>query len=300
MPSKFGSAAPQTPTTAKEAARWLCGWAGPEKAAAALREIQPDGKSFAESFYQFRITGAAPNAGAGQTVRGWELYEKATGQEPDLTPQPTGNCFLGDMMVRMADGREKPIERVVVGDMAYGPSGMPRKVTKVLARPYSGEIVSMHAGLGLRILSATPEHLIAAVAAGSDKPRWVPIADLEESQRLFPVANSIENSVRRLSTANASNVMVHCLEVEEEHAFIANDYVVHNCVAASADDIVELTQCVQILVNGGTFKPIYNPFHYATGRVLVGKNQLRGGAGSMGSWQAKALELYATTKICSP
>lgn len=68
-----------------------------------------------------------------------------------------------------------------------------------------------------------------------------------------------------------------------------------NCVSCAADDILELTQCVEIC-NGDAeeFKPIYSPYHYATGRVLIGQNRLRGGAGSLGSWQAKAIEVYGS------
>lgn len=71
-----------------------------------------------------------------------------------------------------------------------------------------------------------------------------------------------------------------------------------NCVAAAADDIVELTQCVEILAGDAErFEPIYDPYHYATGRVLIGRNRLRGGAGSFGSWQASALKKHGVIRI---
>jgi len=66
-----------------------------------------------------------------------------------------------------------------------------------------------------------------------------------------------------------------------------------NCVAASADDVIEGTQCVEIAAGEREkFHPVYNPYHYATGRVLIGKNRLRGGPGSIGSWQAEAIKQY--------
>lgn len=66
-----------------------------------------------------------------------------------------------------------------------------------------------------------------------------------------------------------------------------------NCVAAAADDVVEFTECIEI-VNGEAeeFRPIYNPFHYFTGRELIGGGRLRGSAGSVGGWQAKAIRDY--------
>lgn len=71
-----------------------------------------------------------------------------------------------------------------------------------------------------------------------------------------------------------------------------------NCVAAAADGVIELIQAIEIgLGEAEEYKPIYNPYHYATGRVLIGKNRLRGGAGSLGGWQAKAIEQYGVIPI---
>ena len=70
-----------------------------------------------------------------------------------------------------------------------------------------------------------------------------------------------------------------------------------DCVAASASDAVECLSSVKI-ANGSYEEYHFNyvPYHYATGRVLIGKNQLRGGAGSVGGWQAKALEQYGVIR----
>jgi hypothetical protein len=71
-----------------------------------------------------------------------------------------------------------------------------------------------------------------------------------------------------------------------------------DCVAESADDITRLMQTVQIAAGGSErFQPTYGPYHYATGRVLIGGNRLRGGAGSLGSWQADALRKYGRLRI---
>lgn len=61
-----------------------------------------------------------------------------------------------------------------------------------------------------------------------------------------------------------------------------------DCVAASMNDVSMTQQCVDIF--GGDreqFQPLLISFQYAHSRVIVGKNQLRGGAGSVGSWMAK-------------
>jgi hypothetical protein len=71
-----------------------------------------------------------------------------------------------------------------------------------------------------------------------------------------------------------------------------------NCVAAAADDVLEGEQCIQIVAGDrAKFHSIYNPYHYAYGRVIIGKNQLRGEAGSIGQWQARAIEEAGSIEI---
>ena len=62
-----------------------------------------------------------------------------------------------------------------------------------------------------------------------------------------------------------------------------------DCVMASSRMAASIRNCFEIA--GGefeTFRTIFNPFGYAAGRVLIGQNRLRGGAGSIGGWQAQA------------
>ena len=62
-----------------------------------------------------------------------------------------------------------------------------------------------------------------------------------------------------------------------------------DCVAASARMTAAIRGCFEIASGDfEVFKRLFNPFHYATGRVLIGKNRLKGGAGSIGGWQAQA------------
>jgi len=71
-----------------------------------------------------------------------------------------------------------------------------------------------------------------------------------------------------------------------------------DCVAASARDTLEFLQACEI--DDGereTYRDLFAPYHYATGRVLIGKNRLRGGAGSIGGWQAAAIEQYGCLEM---
>jgi hypothetical protein len=71
-----------------------------------------------------------------------------------------------------------------------------------------------------------------------------------------------------------------------------------NCVAAAAGESVEFLQCSEIVRGDAEeFRRIYNPFHYATGRVLVMKNALKGSAGANGGAVAQALQKFGALEI---
>jgi hypothetical protein len=67
-----------------------------------------------------------------------------------------------------------------------------------------------------------------------------------------------------------------------------------DCVAMSCRDVLNATQHIEIASGDKErFEPAYSPYLYATGRVMIGNNQLKGrGAGSLGVWQAKACQKY--------
>lgn len=66
-----------------------------------------------------------------------------------------------------------------------------------------------------------------------------------------------------------------------------------DCVAAAMNRVLVLRMCGSIMQDAiEHYRWLFNPFHYATGRVLVGKNRLRGGDGSVGGWQAEAVATY--------
>lgn len=71
-----------------------------------------------------------------------------------------------------------------------------------------------------------------------------------------------------------------------------------DCVAAAVADVVEGTQANEILAGDAEeFREIYKPFHYATGRVLVMKNSLKGEAGASGGAVAEAVKRYGVIQI---
>jgi hypothetical protein len=66
-----------------------------------------------------------------------------------------------------------------------------------------------------------------------------------------------------------------------------------DCVAAASEAAVRLLSCAEI-ADGQTekYRSIFRMYHYAVGRVIIGKNRLKGGDGSIGSWQAEAHAQY--------
>ena len=70
-----------------------------------------------------------------------------------------------------------------------------------------------------------------------------------------------------------------------------------NCVSASTDDGLECLQATLIAAKQRlTWERIYNPYHYGTARVLVGKKAIRG-PGLILSWQIDAVKTYGTLAL---
>lgn len=70
-----------------------------------------------------------------------------------------------------------------------------------------------------------------------------------------------------------------------------------DCVGSSMTTVIDGTQLIEIYTGDREkFEPVLTSYHYATSRVLIGENQLRGGAGSVGSWMAKAVQKYGVLK----
>lgn len=77
-----------------------------------------------------------------------------------------------------------------------------------------------------------------------------------------------------------------------------------DCVGFGAAQAVDYLQYVRIVLYGvaETPKPVFVPYHYACGRCApeCGAGRIRGPDGSIGSWQAKALQLYGVVAADHP
>lgn len=71
-----------------------------------------------------------------------------------------------------------------------------------------------------------------------------------------------------------------------------------DCVAAGSEAAIRLLQCSEISEGQPErYRTLHRMYHYAVGRVIIGGNRLRGGDGSIGSWQAQA---HAGYGVISP
>lgn len=86
----------------------------------------------------------------------------------------------------------------------------------------------------------------------------------------------------------------------KQHSVIANGYVAHNCVSWGAANAIMGTMAYEIVRLGDLeeFKRVFQPYLYAIGRLTPegGNGRLGNQDGSLGSWQAAAVEKYGVLR----
>lgn len=132
--------------------------------------------------------------------------------------QEVGDCFVDGTTVLMADGSRKPIEQVKQGEQVISAAGQKRTVVSTISKPYSGDILTLSANNVS--VSCTPDHRFLC---DSD---WWTAANVVKHRR-YTNLGRVDHSVSKYSGK------VHCIGVDEDHSFLANDFAVHNCVSHS-------------------------------------------------------------------
>jgi hypothetical protein len=149
----------------------------------------------------------------------------------------------------------------------------------VKTRQPSGQV----ALYGESALAFCPELREKAFSSGKRKP-WAKRGDMTE------LGMAVKTSVVRRESLSGK---VFCLEIEEDHSFIANGYAVHNCVSWGMKHAVEYLACCDILMrkDAEEFHHIFAPYIYGVSRVQIGGGRLSGD-GSLGSWAAAGVMKY--------
>lgn len=141
-----------------------------------------------------------------------------------------GRCLPPGQRVLTARGMVR-IEDVRVGDLVYTHRGRLRPVLRTFSRQYAGELLQVSDGY--QTVTVTPEHALLTQRG------WVEAQRLTASDILRTLNPSLARASSRMISQPASVSLasrtflgtVYDLEVEEDHSFIAEGIVVHNCTS---------------------------------------------------------------------
>lgn len=161
--------------------------------------VPPECRTREESAQVANVMASLPTFQLSGTFKGDKvkvgLYEArqkiAKSQHPPTINQSTGSCFPAGTLVRMADGGEKPIESVLVGDRVVTHTGASRTVVERMKRTFSGKMVTIHVASHPFPLRMTEDHPVAVMRTRCswrwhpDYLEWVKAGDLSEDDRVL-------------------------------------------------------------------------------------------------------------------
>ncbi|MFN8345372.1 MAG: Hint domain-containing protein [Spirosomataceae bacterium] len=158
---------------------------------------------------------------------------------PDSSTQETGEdndfCFPAETFINMADGSEKHIALLKVGDLLAGfPNGKVIRVdkhegtfrlTRILVRPNGQAWVSTHLQDGLMTLEATPNHPVLTFRGKKTigqlvKGDWLFVRDAVTGRCLTAEITTIEPNARTVS--QVFNLTTECGTYEAESIIVSD------------------------------------------------------------------------------
>jgi DNA repair photolyase len=150
-------------------------------------------------------------------------------------------CLAGDTLVRMADGRERPIAELRVGDRIVGTKesgGVRRHVdTEVLAHWSTVEAAfAVHLADGTEIVASADHRFLTARG-------WAHVRDLTQADRLRGGGDDLVGSASALqvTAVKALGREIPMYDITTGTGdFIANGVVSHNCFARRTHEWLEL------------------------------------------------------------
>jgi hypothetical protein len=216
----------------------------------------------------------------------YEIPRKLLGKDIPNYAQQIGSCFPKNALVDMHDGSRKAIQTILPGALVYTHLGNTKPVEKLHCRTYSGLLYTIKC-FNQDAISCTHDHEFFTVRG------WVRADQLHINDYISYPIKGVNYRVESISHATVDKIDVYCLSVKDDYSFLVNGAAVHNCVAHGMKNAIELLECLEILLNGDaeTFKYVDTAYLYGCGRVFVGGGQI-GGDGSVGSWQADAVQKY--------
>lgn len=222
-----------------------------------------------------------------------ELEIKTTGALLPRIHQLTGSCLPSDSLVSVYGRAPVRISEICPGDWVRTHTENFRQVLGVSVK-YTKEAMRHILTDEGRRLRCTDKHRIA-VANNSGEIEWREAQTVIPGMKLFITDNGIfqrEVVVKSNVALGVPHDPVWDIEVEYDHSFIADGFVVHNCVGAGGARAYTLAQVGDVFVRGDA-EEIKIPFPYATygvGREIAGSRGT--GEGSFGGAQAKAIKQF--------
>lgn len=153
-----------------------------------------------------------------------------------------GSCAPAGTMIRMADGSEKPIEKITTTDSVVTAEGNIGEVFVTMRKPVQEPLYSLNFyEYGNSKLRVTGNHPILT------KHGYVPIEELKSDEWVafhYPKKNScIKHAWHQVKEVIKGDIFtgdVFNLEVEGDHSYVAEDVGVHNCWDFSGTGIIEM------------------------------------------------------------
>lgn len=176
---------------------WSFGWIPPEN----RTQEQEAGAAAATALMPRFAIGNAPSARTDdpKRVEAYKIWKhpqvvQYLGFGPDGwlgTHQFSGSCFPAGTPVRMADGAEKPVEAVTVGDKVVTHTGASRRVVETMRRNFCGQMIKVALSGFPFPLEMTNDHQVAVWREENRWNRskgrlgWVRADEISEGDRLI-------------------------------------------------------------------------------------------------------------------
>lgn len=170
--------------------------------------------------------------------------------DPSIKPYKNHNCFIPGTLVSMADGTTKSIEKVEIGDSVMTHLGHARPVVAKIINDFKGELVEIDVRFGSKT-TCTNNHPFYKVDLDTDiaylrrlNLKKLPMAfrnagDLKLGSLLTSLSDPKQEAEYRTEQYGIHTVTglkkvaydgkIYNLEVEEDHSYVANGLIVHNC-----------------------------------------------------------------------
>jgi len=165
---------------------------------------------------------------------------------PVLDQNGRGYCVLPGTMVSLAGGMEKPVDKFVGGEQVVTHTGRMCRVARPTSRQFTGQMIEVVAGE--RKVTVTDNHQFYVVGTLRAGGEWMTaweymnrMAGPFAGQMMIDGKAAIPNG---MAGHPVNGQTVHCLEVEEDHSFVANGFAVHNCWAHSSTGAVQAARAV--------------------------------------------------------